>query len=478
VKVTLCMLNVKKVIPILVLAILFFIPFNSAFAYSGGLLNGKTATTSSGVTHYVNGSSDLTDNNTVTAGRFSNSTAFVEYVLTSPTDIDRTYHDTYGFIKVEFYDSENSLITSKSLGGSNSNRNYGITSFAEVLNVKKVKVLKSGAESFTDLAEFDVFGPIPKVKTDVTNVNVNTVTINSGNLTWVNPTGYSGVTYNGAKIYLNGILKASSTATNTSYPLTDLTPDTTYTVKVTGTYSDGTETLGKEVNFKTLPVPDTTPPSKPTGLIADFDGSNINLSFNENTESDLDHYNIYRNDVKLESVTTNSYIDSSVTDGKTYTYKVTAVDTKGNESSKSEPTSITIAEKFEMNFVPNADAILVQVSGGKAPFTVKWATDKTKTFSGTSYTITGLTLNTDYVVTVTDANGAVATKSINTGSIKKYLPPNMPSIVELFQKMLDSFGTAGTIALAIIGGAIALGIITVLGMFGWRTFKKWLASAK
>jgi type IV secretory pathway VirB2 component (pilin) len=56
--------------------------------------------------------------------------------------------------------------------------------------------------------------------------------------------------------------------------------------------------------------------------------------------------------------------------------------------------------------------------------------------------------------------------------------PSMPSNTTIFQQMIDSFGTAGTIAVAIIGGAVALGILTVLGMFGWRTFKKWLSSAK
>jgi type IV secretory pathway VirB2 component (pilin) len=57
-------------------------------------------------------------------------------------------------------------------------------------------------------------------------------------------------------------------------------------------------------------------------------------------------------------------------------------------------------------------------------------------------------------------------------------PPTMPSNTTVFQTMIDTFGTAGTIAIAVIGGAIALGIISVLGMFGWRMFKKWISSSK
>jgi hypothetical protein len=56
--------------------------------------------------------------------------------------------------------------------------------------------------------------------------------------------------------------------------------------------------------------------------------------------------------------------------------------------------------------------------------------------------------------------------------------PTMPSNTTIFQKMLDSFGSAGEIVIAIIIAAVGLGVITVLGMFAWRSFKKWLSSAK
>jgi hypothetical protein len=58
------------------------------------------------------------------------------------------------------------------------------------------------------------------------------------------------------------------------------------------------------------------------------------------------------------------------------------------------------------------------------------------------------------------------------------VPPTMPASDSLFQKMVDMFGTAGTIALVVIGGAVALGLIVILAMWAWRLLKKWLNSSK
>lgn len=59
-----------------------------------------------------------------------------------------------------------------------------------------------------------------------------------------------------------------------------------------------------------------------------------------------------------------------------------------------------------------------------------------------------------------------------------FTDPTMPSTQSLFQKMVDVFGTAGTIGIAIIGGAILLGIMVVLARWGWTLLKGWLSRAK
>jgi fibronectin type 3 domain-containing protein len=63
--------------------------------------------------------------------------------------------------------------------------------------------------------------------------------------------------------------------------------------------------------------------------------------------ADLAGYNVYRSEaageamVKLNSelVKSPSYRDSAVASGKTYSYSVSAVDVRGNESPRSEATS-------------------------------------------------------------------------------------------------------------------------------------------
>jgi hypothetical protein len=95
---------------------------------------------------------------------------------------------------------------------------------------------------------------------------------------------------------------------------------------------------------------DVFPPSVPAGLQAAFSGEGqkpfIDLIWAPVTNADLAGYNIYRAEengsaAKLNSelVKTPSYRDSAVASGKTYTYSVSAVDVRGNESQRSEEAS-------------------------------------------------------------------------------------------------------------------------------------------
>jgi hypothetical protein len=95
---------------------------------------------------------------------------------------------------------------------------------------------------------------------------------------------------------------------------------------------------------------DVFPPSVPAGLQAAYSGEGqkpfIDLIWAPVTNADLAGYNVYRSEangavIKLNSdlVKSPSYRDAAVASGKTYTYSVSAVDVRGNESQPSEPTS-------------------------------------------------------------------------------------------------------------------------------------------
>jgi predicted small lipoprotein YifL len=95
---------------------------------------------------------------------------------------------------------------------------------------------------------------------------------------------------------------------------------------------------------------DIFPPSVPSGLQAVYSGEGqkpfIDLIWAPVPSADLAGYNVYRSEgeaapIKMNSdlVKTPSYRDMAVSAGKTYTYFVSAVDARNNESQKSEAAS-------------------------------------------------------------------------------------------------------------------------------------------
>ncbi len=94
---------------------------------------------------------------------------------------------------------------------------------------------------------------------------------------------------------------------------------------------------------------DASPPAAPTGLSAAGGDGIVDLAWNANGEPDLDGYHVYRatasggpySRVNGAPLAQESYTDSGVSNGTTYYYVVTAVDTSGNESGDSNEASAT-----------------------------------------------------------------------------------------------------------------------------------------
>ncbi|MFC1899862.1 fibronectin type III domain-containing protein, partial [Chloroflexota bacterium] len=144
---------------------------------------------------------------------------------------------------------------------------------------------------------------------------------------------------------LNGSLLTSSDYNDTA----GLTNGTTYYYVVTAV-----DTYAAESNYSSedSATPVNVPPVAPTGLVATYGNAEVDLDWDDNSESDLDGYNIYRSTdsggsptpyakVNGSLVVTSDYTDTGLTNGTTYYYVVVAVDTDAAESSYSNEDSAT-----------------------------------------------------------------------------------------------------------------------------------------
>jgi chitodextrinase len=160
----------------------------------------------------------------------------------------------------------------------------------------------------------------------VTNTGVTTV-----ELDW----DYSGPVdfTTGFNIYRNG-QKVSYTA-GTSYMDYNLSPNTSYCYTVTA-YNFWGES-GHSNSVCTTTIADTASPTIPGNFVAKNTYNNeASLIWNKSFDNvEVVGYKIFRNNQYLMTVTETSAIDSGLSPGTNYCYKVTAYDLIGNESDPS-----------------------------------------------------------------------------------------------------------------------------------------------
>ena len=152
---------------------------------------------------------------------------------------------------------------------------------------------------------------------------------------------YRSTTSGGPYSKLNGAL-----VTVSNYTDTGLTNGTPYYYVVRAENTSAQES-GNSNEASAAPV--DAPPAAPTGLSATGQNAQVSLGWNDNTEPDLAGYNVYRSTTsggpysKLNGavVSVSNYTDTTVTNGTTYYYVVTAEDTGANESGNSNEASAT-----------------------------------------------------------------------------------------------------------------------------------------
>ena len=162
-------------------------------------------------------------------------------------------------------------------------------------------------------------------------------------LSWTTPSnGGSAIT--GYKVY-RGTSSGGETLLTTlpvqnSYTDTAVTNGTTYYYKVTALNTIGESTPSNEVS-ETPQAP--AKPGAPTGLTASGGNGSVALSWAAPLGSTVTSYNIYRGTASggegttaIATSTSTSFTDSTVTNGTTYFYKVTAVNTAGEGPASNE----------------------------------------------------------------------------------------------------------------------------------------------
>jgi chitodextrinase len=156
-------------------------------------------------------------------------------------------------------------------------------------------------------------------------------------------------------------------------------------------------------------------PAAPTGLaISGTTASSVSLTWSPN--SGVTGYNVYRNNNKVGSNSSNSYTDSGLHASTTYIYTVTAVNASG-ESAQSSPASATTRDAG--GGVPAAPTGLTVSRTNTTSVSLTWSASSDATgynvyrngnqvgsSGSTSYSDSGLSAGTTYIYAVTAVNSS------------------------------------------------------------------------
>ena len=157
----------------------------------------------------------------------------------------------------------------------------------------------------------------------------------------------------------------------------NLVNGTTYYYRVTVVDSDGD--VSPPSDEEASATPQSIPPVPPASLVAIQGDACVSLIWDDNNESDLAGYRIYRrtssqsydfnNPLATTDPYTSEYLNDVLTNGITYYYVVCACDSRGNESASSNEVSATPQEPFVL-----ADVSFGSNSNGYDGFTESTAT--------------------------------------------------------------------------------------------------------
>ncbi|MCX7922710.1 MAG: fibronectin type III domain-containing protein [Clostridia bacterium] len=181
--------------------------------------------------------------------------------------------------------------------------------------------------------------PDTQAPTTPAALTASSVTETSTILSWAAPIDNVGTT--GYQIYRDGVRIA--TTNKTTFTATRLIPGRTYifTVKAYDLAGNVSE-ASNEASVTTLT--DTQAPTAPVNLMAsDVTATTVTLTWTASTDNAwLSGYVVYRDGVKIATITGTTYTATGLTAGRTYNFTVKAYDVVNNLSSESNIAAITI----------------------------------------------------------------------------------------------------------------------------------------
>jgi chitodextrinase len=201
------------------------------------------------------------------------------------------------------------------------------------------------------------------------NLSATAVSDNRIDLTWDASTDNVGVA--GYNIYRDDVLV--DTSPTNAYSDTGLASATLYEYEVSAFDAAANESARSAPDSATTAgAGDTDPPSVPQNLVATgVSDDRIDLAWDASTDNvGVAGYNIYRDDVLVDTSPTNAYSDIGLAIETEYEYEVSAFDAAANESARSAPDSATTAvARLSPEFVQRGLAGVQAIATTDAGFT-------------------------------------------------------------------------------------------------------------
>ncbi|MDR3543272.1 MAG: fibronectin type III domain-containing protein [Desulfosporosinus sp.] len=255
-------------------------------------------------------------------------------------------------------------------------------------------------------------------------LQASNITTSSLDLSWSVSSGATSYV-----IFQNG--NQIETTTGTSYPVINLTPNTTYGFQIAAINNAGQSPLSNTVNATTQGVP----PIGPTGLSA---GNITSTSFTLYwiKQSDASSYNVYLDGTLVGNVSqpllyNPSFDISNLPNGSTHTMTITAVNQWG-ESTASQPLSVTLFPSptglQDSNITTNSLDLSWSTASGATSYVIFQNSNQISTTTGTAYHVNNLNPSTAYSFQIVAVNGAGQSPLSNTVNATTLgIPPIAPT---------------------------------------------------